>query len=99
MTDSTSTPAGLSPATFHAAEGVSDWRVTGTGPQAVFRATSLEQAAELVPDVVAAAVKCGVLPDLDVRPEGVIVRLPYGEDWVIPASAPEFAVKIENGFL
>ena len=31
----------ISPAEFHRAPGVADWRVTGTGPQAVFTATSL----------------------------------------------------------
>lgn len=94
MSDSPPDSAGLSPASFHAAQGVSDWRVTGTGPQAVFRATSLHQAAGFVPDVVAAAARLGVLPDLDLRPEAVIVRLPYGEDWVIPANGPAFAAAV-----
>lgn len=37
-------PATLSPAEFHRQPGVSDWRVTSSGPQAVFTATSLTQA-------------------------------------------------------
>jgi len=38
----------ISPAEFHMAPGVSDWRVTSDGPQAVFTAKSLAQAAGLV---------------------------------------------------
>jgi len=87
---------GLTPAKFHASDGVADWRVTGTGPQAVFRATSLDQAATLVADVVSAATEFGLRPDIDLRPEGVVVRLPYGEDWAIPASAPAFAAAVSQ---
>lgn len=58
----------FSAAEFHRAPGVADWRVTGTGPQAVFTATSLAQAAELIAPVVAAAEKFDVRPDVDIRP-------------------------------
>ncbi|MDF2806554.1 MAG: hypothetical protein K0S43_1500 [Cellulosimicrobium sp.] len=68
MTEPTSRRGWISAAEFHRAPGVSDWRVTGSGPQAVFAATSLSHAAALVPPVVEAAERAGVRPDLDVRP-------------------------------
>ena len=55
MGESASGSDWISAAEFHRAPGVSDWRVTGTGPQAVFTATSLSHAADLVAPVVAAA--------------------------------------------
>ena len=79
------------PAEFHRAPGVSDWRVTGTGPQAVFTATSLSHSADLIAPIVAAAEQFGILPDVDVRPEAVVVRIPYRSPEGIPAAAAEFA--------
>lgn len=84
----------VSPAQFHQARGVSDWRVTGTGPQAVFTATSLSQAASLLAPVVAAAEEFDILPDVDVRPEGVVVRIPYRRPEGIPAAADHFAAAV-----
>lgn len=81
----------ISAAEFHRAAGVSDWRVTGSGPQAVFRAASLRQAAALVDPIVAAAAQSVVLADIDLRPEGVVVRIPYRNPEGIPAAAGEFA--------
>ena len=76
----------MSPAQFHRATGVADWRVTALGPQAVFVAPSLIEGSRLVPVVVAAAERHGVRPDVDLRPEAVVVRVPSGEDG-IPAAA------------
>ena len=92
MNESTGTSAWISPAEFHRSAGVSDWRVTGTGPQAVFIATSLAQAAALIASVVAIADSLGLLPDMDVRAEAVIVRAPYRSWDGIPAAAVDFAV-------
>lgn len=89
-------PDSLTSAEFRRAPGVSDWRVTGTGPQAVFTAGSLPQAAALVAPTVAAADHFGVAPDIDVRPEGVVVRIPYGDDDGIPAAAAEFAAAVSQ---
>ena len=86
----------FSAAQFHRAPGVSDWRVTGSGPQAVFSANSLAKAAELVEPVVAAAERFGVLPDVDVRPEGVVVKVPYRDTWGIPASVADFAAAVSQ---
>lgn len=96
MDESTSGPAGITPAAFHRSLGSSDWRVTATGPQAVFRADSLAEAAALVAPVVAAAARCGIQPDIDVRAEGVIVRVPYRDDEGIPASAVDFATAVSR---
>ncbi|MFB7884319.1 VOC family protein [Microbacterium sp. NPDC056057] len=86
----------ISAAGFHRAPGVSDWRVTGTGPQAVFTATSLSHAAGLVAPIVAAAERFGLRPDIDVRPEGVVVRIPYAGPEGIPAAAVEFAAAVSE---
>ncbi|MBX3094853.1 MAG: hypothetical protein KF680_10015, partial [Cryobacterium sp.] len=96
MTESTSESAWISAAEFHRRRSVSDWRVTGTGPQAVFAATSLSHAADLIAPIVAAAERFGILPDVDVRPEGVVVRIPYGRVWGIPAVAVEFAATVSR---
>jgi hypothetical protein len=81
----------ISPAEFHRQLGASDWRVTATGPQAVFIATSLTQAASLVGPAVAAAEQAGVSPDIDVRAEGIVVLIPDRDFGGIPAGAVEFA--------
>jgi Glyoxalase-like domain len=91
MAESSSARERMSAAEFHRAPGVADWRVTGTGPQAVFTAASLAGAAELVAPIVAAAGEFGILPDIDVRPEAVVVRIPDRTMDGIPASAPAFA--------
>lgn len=95
MDDSTSASHVMSAAEFHRAPGVSDWRVTGTGPQAVFLATSFSHAASLLAPVVDASKRLGVLPDVDVRPEGVVVRVPNRPDG-IPAAAAEFAAAVSR---
>lgn len=95
MGESQSGSSVISAAEFHRARGVSDWRVTGTGPQAVFTATSLSHAAGLVAPVVLAAERFGILPDIDVRPEGVVVRIPNGPDGT-PAAADGFAAEVSE---
>ena len=96
MNESTSGSDWISAAEFHRARGVSDWRVTSTGPQAVFAATSLSHAANLVAPVVAAAERFGILPDVDVRPEGVVVRVPNRGGDGIPAATPAFAAAVSQ---
>lgn len=86
----------MSPAQFHRAPGVADWRVTAIGPQAVFVAASLIEGSRFVPVVVAAAERHGVRPDVDLRPEAVVVRVPSGEDG-IPAAASDFARAVSEG--
>jgi len=84
----------ISAAEFHRAPGVSDWRVTGTAAQAVFIAGSLAHAASLIAPLVTAAERYGVLPDVDVRPEAVVVRIPFGGPDGLPAAAREFAAAV-----
>ena len=96
MGESTSESEWISAAEFHRAPGVSDWRVTGTGPQAVFTATSFSHAADLVAPVVAAGERFGVLPDVDVRSEGVVVRIPYRGPEGIPTAAGDFAAAVSR---
>jgi hypothetical protein len=87
----------ITSAQFHASPGVADWRVAGAGPQAVFVAASLAQASGLVGPVVAAAERHGLEPDVDVRPEAVVVRLPHrGGPEGIPSAAPEFAAEVSR---
>ena len=94
MDESANGSDAISAAGFHRAPGLSDWRVTGTGPQAVFTATSLSHAAGLVAPIVAAAERFGLRPDIDVRPEGVVVRVPYSGPEGIPAAAVDFAAAV-----
>ncbi|MFB8146421.1 VOC family protein [Microbacterium sp. NPDC056003] len=95
MGESTAESEWVSAAEFHRAQGVADWRVTGSGPQAVFTSTSLAHSARLVDPVVAAAERFGVLPDIDVRPEGVVVRVAFGDEG-IPAGATGFAAAVSE---
>lgn len=96
MTEPTGDHAAISPAEFHRAAGVVDWRVTGTGPQAVFAAASLAEAARLVGPVVEASERYGVRADIDLRPEGVVVFIPHGDPWGIPSTAPSFAAEVSR---
>lgn len=86
---------GISAAAFHRSPGVGDWRVTSAGPQAVFLANSLAEASALVAPIVDVAERTGVRPDVDLRPEGVIVRVP-NIDWSIPSRAGEFAAAVSQ---
>ena len=98
MGESTNASEGalISSAEFRRAEGVSDWRVTAAGPEAVFRAQSFADAARLVAPIAAAAEGSGILPDVDLRPEGVAVCVPHRDADGIPASAPEFAAAVSR---
>lgn len=87
---------GITPAEFHAARGVDDWRVTAWGPQAVYRVTTLRHAADLVPGILEAANDFSVQPDLDLRAEAVVVRIHYRGHHVIPPGAAPFAAAVSD---
>ena len=87
---------GFSSAAFHLQPGVEHWRVTSWGPQACFAATSLGHAAQLVPAIVSAAEEFDVQPDVDLRPEAVVVRIHYRGADEIPAGAPALAAAISQ---
>ncbi|MFS0868075.1 VOC family protein [Microbacterium sp. 179-B 1A2 NHS] len=94
MSGSASEAPRLTAAQFHRAPGVADWRVTATGTEAVFVASSLPAAAELVPAILEAADQFDVLPDIDLRPEAIIVRIPSSPATDIPAATPDFAAAV-----
>ncbi|WAC67223.1 hypothetical protein OVA14_05645 [Agrococcus sp. SL85] len=86
----------ITTAAFHAAEGVGDWRVVATGPQAVFLADSFAHAASLVAAVAEAAERHGVRPDVDLRPEAAVVSVPHPDFEGIPAGAAPFAAAVSS---
>src|SRR5256886_17684307 len=60
---------------FHESEGVEDWRVVGEGACAHFRAGSFAAGARLVKAIGELAALDDHHPDIDLRHDGVIVRL------------------------
>jgi len=65
----------LSPQQFHESEGVEDWRVLGDGACAYFRTGSFAAAARLVQAISEVPGVDDHPPDVDVRHDGVTVRL------------------------
>jgi 4a-hydroxytetrahydrobiopterin dehydratase len=65
----------ITPAQFHEAEGVDDWRVLYWGAHAFFRATSYAQGAALVAAIAELVAPTRHDPDVDLRREGVAVKL------------------------
>ncbi len=65
----------LSPKQFHESEGVEDWRVLGDGACAYFRTGSFAAGARLVGAISALPGVEDQHPDVDVRRDGVTVRL------------------------
>ena len=64
---------------FHDAAGVDDWRVLFSGAHAYFRAGSFQHGASFVAAIAEVAADVGHFPDVDLRPEGVIVRTASGD--------------------
>jgi 4a-hydroxytetrahydrobiopterin dehydratase len=65
----------LTPQQFHDADGVEDWRVVTNVAQAHFRTGSFAVGVALVNAIGTLADAAGHLPEVDLRPEGVTVRL------------------------
>lgn len=65
----------ISPRQFHEAEGVDDWRVVADGVCAYFRTGSFAAGAQLVTAISALPELEDHPPDVDLRPDGVTVRL------------------------
>src|SRR5437763_8076991 len=70
----------LSPQQFHESGGVEDWRVLGDGACAYFRTGSFSAGARLVQAIGALPGVDAHPPDVDVRPDGVTVRLLTTDD-------------------
>jgi 4a-hydroxytetrahydrobiopterin dehydratase len=64
----------ITPRRFHEADGVEDWRVVGEGACACFRTGSFAAGAPLV-QAIGERVDEGRHPDIDLRHDGVYVRL------------------------
>ena len=72
----------ITPRRFHEADGVEDWRVLGEGACACFRTGSFVAGARLVHAIGELAGLGEHHPDLDLRHEGVTVRLlTTADDW------------------
>jgi len=72
----------ISPKQFHESEGVEDWRVIGDGACAYFRTGSFEASAWLVQAISQLPGVEHHRPDVDVRHDGVTVRLiTYTDDY------------------
>src|SRR5712692_723958 len=65
----------ISPTQFHESEGVEDWRVLGDGATAYFRTGSFAVGARLVQAMSALRGVDELRPDVDVRHDGVTVRI------------------------
>ena len=73
---------GITMKQFHQSEGVEDWRVVGDGACAFFRTGSFAAGARLVQAISGLAGLDEHHPDIDLRRDGVTVRLiTYAQDW------------------
>ncbi len=73
---------GITPLQFHESDGVEDWRVLGEGAVAFFRTGSFAAGARLVGAIAELADLREGQPDVDVRHDGVTVRLITAtDDW------------------
>ena len=80
------TEDGISPSDFHAADGAEDWRVLAEGVCAYFRTGSLADSARLVGAISRLAGIEDHPPDIDVRRDGMTVRLiTIADDWYGPS--------------
>ena len=76
----------LTPKAFAESEGVEDWRVLEVGACAFFRTGSLTESARLLGAISELPGVDGHPPDVDVRHDGVTVRLiTVAEDWYGPS--------------
>jgi 4a-hydroxytetrahydrobiopterin dehydratase len=79
------TADGIRPGDFHAADGTEDWRVLAEGVCAFFRTGSFAESARLVEAIANVDGVDAHAPDVDVRHDGVTVRLiTAADDWYGP---------------
>jgi 4a-hydroxytetrahydrobiopterin dehydratase len=79
------TDDGIPPREFHEADGTEDWRVLAEGACAFFRTGSFAESARLVDAISRLGIEDHP-PDVDVRRDGVTVRLiTIADDWYGPS--------------
>ncbi len=79
------TDDGIPPREFHEADGTDDWRVLAEGACAFFRTGSFAESARLVDAIGRLGIE-NHPPDVDVRRDGVTVRLiTIADDWYGPS--------------
>jgi 4a-hydroxytetrahydrobiopterin dehydratase len=66
---------GISARQFHASDGTGDWRVVGDGALAFFPTSSFATSAALVGAISELSGLADHTPDVDIRPDGVTIRL------------------------
>jgi 4a-hydroxytetrahydrobiopterin dehydratase len=86
----------ISPQEFLASEGVEDWRILADGASAFFRTDSFATSVRLVGSISELPDVAGHPPDVDVRPQGVTVRLITisDDDWGVSRRDLELARQI-----
>jgi len=91
-------PDPISPSQFHAADGVSDWRVVGDGATAYFPTQSFAEGARLVQAIAEMSGLDEHHPDVDLRHNGVTVRLLTTSDewWGMSPRDVELAQQIST---
>ena len=70
----------MTPDEFHAAQGVEDWRVLGEGAHAFYRTGSFAESARFIDVIAGLPGLDDQQPDIDIRRDGVTVRLITGTD-------------------
>jgi 4a-hydroxytetrahydrobiopterin dehydratase len=80
------TDDGITPREFHEADGTDDWRVLAEGACAFFRTRSFAESARLVGAIAGVDGVASHPPDVDMRRDGVTVRLiTIADDWYGPS--------------
>jgi 4a-hydroxytetrahydrobiopterin dehydratase len=65
----------ITPQAFQKSDGLEDWRVLGDGACAFFATSSFADGARLVQAIGGLSIADGPYPDVDLRPDGVTVRV------------------------
>lgn len=83
-------------AQFHASPGVEDWRVLFWGAHAFFRTSSFGEGARFVVAIADAAAAVDKEPDVDLRPQGVTIRLFTRKDGALGENDAVLAARISE---
>jgi 4a-hydroxytetrahydrobiopterin dehydratase len=79
---------------FHDAPGTEGWHVLYGGAQTVFRTGTFEAGVEFIRQIAIEAASVGRDPDIDLRPEAVVVRTAATESGRIDAADAELARRV-----